>query len=273
MKKFELWQGDCLELMKNIPDGSVDLVLTDPPYGTTACKWDSVIPFEPMWEQLNRIIKPNGAICLFGSEPFSSALRMSNIKHFKYDWIWEKTRTVGFLNAKNAPLKRHEIVSVFSLGTMANCSKNRMEYNPQGLIEINQKRKSVSQSGDTVVGSRPSRSKDYIAKYTGYPDTVLRFSNEAKQEHPTQKPVALLEYLIRTYTNAGETVLDFTAGSMSTVIACINTNRNCIAIEKDDHYFSVGCKRVHNHILENNIDEGYFNIAKKRIEEAVNDLP
>ena len=114
MKKFELWHGDCLELMKNIPDGSVDLVLTDPPYGTTACKWDSIIPFEPMWEQLNRIIKTNGAICLFGSEPFSSALRMSNINHFKYDWIWEKTRTVGFLNAKNAPLKRHEIVSVFS---------------------------------------------------------------------------------------------------------------------------------------------------------------
>ena len=247
MKKFELWHGDCLELMKNIPDGSVDLVLTDPPYGTTACKWDSVIPFEPMWEQLNRIIKPNGAICLFGSEPFSSALRMSNIKHFKYDWIWEKTRTVGFLNAKNAPLKRHEIVSVFSLGTTANCSKNRMEYNPQGLIEINQKRKSVSQSGDTVVGSRPSRSKDYIAKYTGYPDPISRFSNEAKQEHPTQKPVELLEYLIRTYTNEGETALDFTMGSGSTGVACVNTNRHFIGIE---------------------LDEGYFNIAKKRIEEA-----
>ena len=191
----DLKQGDCLELMKDIPDGSVDMVLTDPPYGTTACKWDSVIPFEPMWEQLNRIIKPNGAICLFGSEPFSSALRMSNIKNFKYDWIWEKTRTVGFLNAKNAPLKRHEIVSVFSLGTTANCSKNRMEYNPQGLIEINQKRKSVSQSGDTVVGSRPSRSKDYIAKYTGYPDTVLRISNEKKQEHPTQKRLHCLNIL------------------------------------------------------------------------------
>ena len=261
MKQINLKKGDCIELMKKIPDGSVDLVLTDPPYGTTDCKWDSVIPFEPMWEQLNRIIKPNGAICLFGSEPFSSALRMSNIKHFKYDWIWEKTRTVGFLNAKNAPLKRHEIVSVFSLGTTANCSKNRMEYNPQGLIEVNQKRNSVSQSRDTVVGSRPSRSKDYIAKYTGYPDTVLRFSNEAKQEHPTQKPVPLLEYLIRTYTNEGETVLDFTAGSMSTVIACINTNRNCIAIEKDEHYFSVGCKRVRDHILENNIDLCYNQVC------------
>lgn len=131
---IDLRCGDCLELMKDIPSGSVDLILTDPPYGTTACKWDSVIPFEPMWEQLNRIIKPNGAICLFGSEPFSSALRMSNIKNFKYDWIWEKSRTVGFLNAKNAPLKRHEIISVFSFGTTANCSKNRMEYNPQGLV-------------------------------------------------------------------------------------------------------------------------------------------
>ena len=241
---IDLRHGDCLELMKDIPDVSVDLVLTDPPYGTTACKWDSVIPFEPMWEQLNRIIKLNGAICLFGSKPFSSALRMSNIKNFKYDWIWEKSRTVGFLNAKNAPLKRHEIISVFSLGTTANCSKNRMEYNPQGLVEINQKRKSVSQSDGTVVGNRPSRNKDYVAKYKGYPDTVLRFSNEAKQEHPTQKPIALLEYLIRTYTNKGETVLDFTMGSGSTGVACVNTNRRFIGIELDDKYFEIAKQRI-----------------------------
>lgn len=236
--------GDCLELMKDIPDGSIDMILCDLPYGTTACKWDTVIPFEPLWEQYNRIIKDNGAIVLFGSEPFSSALRMSNIKHFKYDWIWEKTRTVGFLNAKNAPLKRHEIVSVFSLGSTANCSKNRMEYNPQGLIEINQKRKSVSQSGDTVVGSRPSRNKDYVAKYTGYPDTVLRFSNEAKQKHPTQKPVALLEYLIKTYTNEGDVVLDNCMGSGSTCVACVNTGRHYIGFEKEPKYFDIACKRL-----------------------------
>jgi len=239
-----IYNEDCLEGMKRIPDKSIDMILCDLPYGITACKWDTIIPFEPMWEQLHRIIKPNGAMVLFGSEPFSSALRMSNIKHFKYDWIWEKTRTVGFLNAKNAPLKRHEIISVFSLGTTANCSKNRMEYNPQGLIEINKKRRSVSQIGDTVVGSRPSRSKDYVAKYTGYPDTVLRFSNEAKQEHPTQKPIALLEYLIKTYTNEGEMVLDFTMGSGSTAIACINTGRNFIGFELDKHYCEIANERI-----------------------------
>ena len=246
---IQLWQGDCLELMKNIPSGSVDCIIADIPYGTTACKWDVVIPFEPMWEQLHRIIKPNGAICLFGSEPFSSALRMSNIKNFKYDWIWEKSRTVGFLNAKNAPLKRHEIISVFSLGSTANCCKNRMEYNPQGLVKINKTRKSVSQSNETVVGSRPSRQKDYVAKYTGYPDNILRYNNEPKQAHPTQKPIALLEYLIKTYTNEGETVLDFTCGSGSCGVACINTNRNFIGIE---------------------LDKGYFDIAEKRINEAQN---
>ena len=245
---IELYHGDCLEVMTHIASKSIDCIICDLPYGTTACKWDNVIPFEPLWLQYNRIIKKNGAICLFGSEPFSSALRMSNIKHFKYDWIWEKSRTVGFLNAKNAPLKRHEIISVFSFGTTANCSKNRMEYNPQGLVEINQKRKSVSQSDGTVVGNRPSRNKDYVAKYKGYPDTVLRFANEAKQEHPTQKPVALLEYLIRTYTNEGETVLDFTMGSGSTGVACVNTNRRFIGIE---------------------LDSGYFNMAKERIEKSI----
>ena len=258
MDGITLWHGDCLELMKDIPDGSVDLVLTDPPYGTTACKWDSVIPFEPMWEQLNRIIKPNGAICLFGSEPFSSALRMSNIKNFKYDWIWQKSNVMGFLNAKKRPLKETENISVF----------NSKVYYPQGL-EINEKGKNRRGKQTETLGKYEPINK---SEYKNYPRTILQFKSE-RGCHPTQKPIALLEYLIRTYTKEGETVLDFTAGSMSTVIACINTNRNCIAIEKDEHYFSVGCKRVHNHILENNIDDGYFNIAKNRIEEAVNDLP
>ena len=269
MKAVTLWHGDCLELMKNISDGSVDLVLTDPPYDTTACKWDSVIPFEPMWEQLNRIIKPNGAICLFGSEPFSSALRMSNIKNFKYDWIWDKVnRYTGYGSCKYCPLKRYEIISVFY--------KSKPTYNPQ-----------------MMVGKPYKKTGDYSSKVYGtgkikkhgenngdrYPFNILQYKGDDKKNgflHPTQKPIDLLEYLIRTYTNEGETVLDFTAGSMSTVIACINTNRNCIAIEKDDHYFSVGCERVHNHILDNNIDmkilqldEGYFNIAKERIEKSI----
>jgi DNA modification methylase len=136
-----LWQGDCLELMKQIPDGSVDLVLTDPPYGTTACNWDSVIPFEPMWEQLKRVIKPNGAICLFGSEPFSSVLRMSNIKMYKYDWVWVKNNAVGFVNAKLKPMNRHEVISVFSTGKTSNGNANNMRYFPQGLIPYGKKQK------------------------------------------------------------------------------------------------------------------------------------
>ena len=241
MKPIELWQGDCLELMKNIPDGSVDLVLTDPPYGTTACKWDSVIPFEPMWEELNRIIKPNGAICLFGGEPFSSALRMSNIKHFKYDWIWDKKNTSGFLNAKKKPLSRHEVISVFCKSKLGNFT-----YNP-----IMRKGKLQKK------GSFRKKSSDCYSKYESvvsfndeyYPTSILDVGTvyRNKNVHPTQKPVALLEYLIRTYTNEGETVLDFTMGSGSTGVACVNTNRHFIGIE---------------------LDEGYFNIAKKRIEEA-----
>ena len=163
---------------------------------------------------------------------------------FKYDWIWVKSRGVGFLNAKNAPLKKHEIISVFSDGTTANCSKNRMNYYPQGLIEINKVTKSVSQGKDTVVGSRPSRQKDYISKYTGYPSSVIYYNNESKQVHPTQKPVPLLEYLIKTYTNEGETVLDNCMGSGTTGVACVNTDRNFIGIELDDHYFEVATERI-----------------------------
>ena len=230
---YKLYNGDCLELMKNIPDGSVDLVLTDPPYGTTACKWDSVIPFEPMWEQLKRIIKANRAICLFGSEPFSSALRMSNIKNFKYDWIWQKSNVMGFLNAKKRPLKETENISVF----------NSKIYYPQGL-EINEKGKNKRGKQTETLGKYELINK---SKYKNYPRTILQFKSE-RGFHPTQKPIALLEYLIKTYTNEGETVLDFTMGSGSTGVACINTNRNFIGIE---------------------LDKGYFDIAKERIEEAV----
>lgn len=241
MKPIELWQGDCLELMKNITDGSVDLVLTDPPYGTTACKWDSVIPFEPMWKQLNRIIKPNGAICLFGSEPFSSALRMSNIKHFKYDWIWEKTRATDFVNANNKPLKKHEIVSVFSNGTTANGSDKKMVYFPQGLVMSERKIKRTSRG---FQGERPKQKDEYTSFWTNYPSSVLKYKSIGNTIHPTQKPVALLEYLIRTYTNDGETVLDFTMGSGSTGVACVNTNRNFIGIELDEGYFNTATQRI-----------------------------
>lgn len=243
---INLMQGDCLELLKTIPDGSVDLILTDPPYGTTACKWDSVIPFEPMWEQLKRIIKPNGAIVLFGSEPFSSALRMSNIKQYKYDWVWKKNRFVGFLNCKNAPIKAYEHIHVFSGGNTANGSKKNMPYYPQGLVEVNRKRKNKIKPDDNVVGNRPSRKGSHTQKFEGYPTNILKYNSDSvgEQLHPTQKPVALLEYLIKTYTQENETVLDFTCGSGSTLVAAKNTNRHAIGIELDETYFKIAQDRI-----------------------------
>jgi len=223
--------------MKQIPDGSVDLVLTDPPYGTTACKWDSVIPFDQMWAQLHRVIKDNGAIALFGSEPFSSALRMSSLQMYRYDWIWEKEQGTGNLNANKMPLKKTENISVFY--------KALPTYNPQmsagKAYTINRQHNSNEIFGKT--GTRDG----YITQNKGerYPTNILMFCRELNnRHHPTQKPVALLEYFIRTYTNEGETVLDFTMGSGSTGVACINTGRNFIGIELDEHYYEVAERRI-----------------------------
>ena len=229
-------KGDCLELMNKIPDGSVDMVLTDPPYGTTACKWDSVIDFELMWEQLKRIIKPNGAIVMTASQPFTSALVMSNTKAFRYSWVWEKGKATGHLNAKRMPMKKHEDVLVFSFGTTT--------YHPQGLVETNynSSRPSKGRARGEVYGKQRN---DYGSSKNGnYPKSIIQFSGEHKPIHPTQKPVALLEYLIKTYTQEGETVLDFTMGSGSTGVACVNTNRNFIGIELDDNYFNIAEKRI-----------------------------
>lgn len=245
---IDLRCGDCLELMKNIADNSVDMILTDPPYGTTACKWDSVIPFGPMWEQLNRIIKPNGAICLFGSEPFSSALRMSNIKHFKYDWYWKKSKPNGWQHAKNKPMTSIETISVFSLAPMGHKSilgNNRMTYNPQGTFSVGEKQISAVKHGRTM-GARPNQAGKKYEAMTGFPQNCLFYANinGTRCIHPTQKPVALLEYLIRTYTNEGETVLDFTMGSGSTGVACVNTGRKFIGIELDNGYFDIAKSRI-----------------------------
>lgn len=240
-----LGQGDCLELMKHIPDGSVDLILTDPPYGTTACKWDSVIPFEPMWEQLKRVIKPNGAIVLFGTEPFCSLLRCSNLEMYKYDWMWEKNDATDAMNAKNKPMRKIEKIMVFSSGTTANKSHKRMNYFPQGLVECSKQRKGndYGKTGGSFKTYRPSH-KPYEQKLTGYPNDLLKFSKDKEKLHPTQKPVALLEYLIKTYTQEGETVLDFTMGSGSTGVAAKNTNRKFIGIELDQNYFEIAKKRI-----------------------------
>ena len=207
---------------------------------TTACKWDSIIPFEPMWEQLKRIIKPNGAIVLFWSEPFSSALRMSNIKQYKYDWKWEKSRCSNVMQAKISPLKNYEDILVFSDWTICATSKNKVSYNPQWLTDC-EKECTYEKKNDWVLWNRKAR--DYTQTKTWYPKSIIKFDNE-NGLHPTQKPVALIEYLIRTYTNEWETVLDFTSWSWTTWIAAQNTNRNYILIEKDEWYYNISLERL-----------------------------
>lgn len=241
-----LYKGDCLEIMPKL-DMKIDCCITDPPYGTTACKWDSVIPFEPMWKELERLVKKEGAICLFGSEPFSSALRMSNVKMFKYDWIWVKNNAVGFVNAKLKPMNKHEIISIFSQGKTANCNPHNMVYYPQGLIPFGKMLKNGSKKGKENSYYRPSQKSvttGVIQEFTNYPTTVLNFAKENKAIHPTQKPVQLIEYLIKTYTNEEEVVLDFTAGSGTTGIACMNTKRKCVLIEKEEKYCDIIVKRL-----------------------------
>ena len=234
---IQLYQGDCLEIMSRGPDNSIDAIITDPPYGTTGCKWDAVIPFEPMWEQLKRIIKKNGAIVLFGSEPFSSALRMSNIKQYKYDWVWNKKRISNPIMAKIQPLRNIENIIIF----------NSKIYYPQGLLPCK------GNLGGNKKGSKglSTENKDinYKQEFTNYPRVLLEISNDNYGKncfHPTQKPVALMEYLIKTYTNEGETVLDFTMGSGTTGVACKNLDRNFIGIEKEEKYFKIAEERINN---------------------------
>lgn len=245
---YNLYQGDCLEVMKGIPDGSIDMILCDPPYGSTACSWDTVIPFEHLWKQYKRIIKKNCAIVLFGQEPFSSLLRCSNLEMFKYDWYWRKTRPAGFTNAKLKPLKDIEVISVFSAGKTANGSLNNMPYNPQGLQDINLewKRPKLYEEGDRGVNpSRKSHKLERVIEKGGYPRQVLDYPNPNNNVlHPTQKPIPLMEYLIKTYTNERHTVLDNCAGSGTTGVACANTNRNFIGIEQDEKYFKIAQDRI-----------------------------
>jgi DNA modification methylase len=233
-----LMMGDCLDRMKEIENGSVDLILTDPPYGTTACKWDSIIPLEPMWDELKRIIKPNGAIVLFGSQPFTSVLIASNLKMFKYDWIWEKPKGTGHLNAKKQPMRYKEDILVFY--------SKQCVYNPQMTTghkpaNTNGRRKKETdvygRFNEQIKGGHTER----------YPKNVVQFNNVNSAHgivHPTQKPVDLMEYLIKTYANEGETVLDFTMGSGSTGVACKNLNRKFIGIEMDEIYFNIAKNRI-----------------------------
>ena len=243
-----LWNGDCQELMNHIPDGSVDMILCDLPYGTTACKWDTVISFEPLWKQYWRIVKPNAAIVLTASQPFTTQLIASQIDRFKYCWIWYKSKVSGFTNAKNKPLNTYEDVCVFSRGTTANRSESNMPYNPQGLIKIDKSVKNSQRDDSKTIGNRPSRQGEYVQEFTNYPKNILEINHDSKSWHPTQKPVALFEYLIRTYTNPGETVLDNCAGSGTTAIAAERTGRRWICIEKDPGYYMGACGRIHDAI-------------------------
>ena len=236
---MKLYNGDCLEVMKSIADKSIDAIITDPPYGTTACKWDSVIPFEPMWKQLNRIIKDNGAIVLFGSEPFSSALRMSNIKNYKYDWIWDKKKAGNFRAVKSMPLMDYEKISVFN--------HNSNNYNPQMRIGIMRKKGGYYSPHEQALNNGTKEKQNNLY----YPKGIIKFSkanNIDSKLHPTQKPLKLMEYLIKTYTNEKETVLDFTMGSGTTGVACCNTNRDFIGIELDKDYFKVAQDRIKNEL-------------------------
>ena len=239
---MKLIHGDCLEKMKDIPDKSIDMILCDLPYGTTACKWDVVIPFEPLWEQYKRIIKDKGAIVLTATQPFSSSLVFSNIKGFKHEWIWQKEQGVGFQVAKYRPMQEHEHVLVFT------ANGERVNYYP--IKERLEKTETVKRFGDN--GSSDSSPLAYadnrISVYKDrYPTSIKLFKRD-KGYHHTQKPVALLEYLIKTYTLEGETVLDNCIGSGSTAIACLNTKRNFIGIEKDEKYFEIAKKRIEEHL-------------------------
>jgi len=222
--------GNCLDVMTQIPNKSVNMILCDLPYGTTECSWDTIIPFVPLWAQYERIITDDGAIVLTASQPFTSALIMSNIKMFKYCWVWRKSCGAGFLNAKNAPIKMHEDICVFSKGATANGSKRNMAYYPQDLTPVERYRNRTGEHSNAV-GTRPSRQKGYTQKFTGYPVSILYYPNDRNMMHDTTKPVALFEYLIKTYTNEGDTVLDNCIGSGTTALACINTGRKFIGID------------------------------------------
>jgi site-specific DNA-methyltransferase (adenine-specific) len=239
---IDLRHGDCLELMAGVPAGSVDLILADLPYGSTDLAWDSVIPLAPLWEHYRRVITPTGAIVLTASQPFTTALINAAPDLFKYCWVWEKSIVGGIFDAKNKPMKRHEDVLVFSKGTTANCSTRRMAYHPQGLRAYHRRCKNFMRNRACYT-KKPSHQPEYDREFTDYPTSILRFPNDTGL-HPTQKPVALMEYLIKTYTNEGDTVMDSCFGSGTTPVACVNTERNFIGMEKDVTYFEVGQRRV-----------------------------
>ena len=241
MPTIELIQGDCLEKMKDIPDKSIDMILCDLPYGTTACKWDTVIPFEPLWEQYRRIAKKNAAIVLTASQPFTTALIASNMRDYRHSWVWDKATISNPMQAKRQPLRQHEDVLVFGVECPA--------YYPQKTdLHLTRKWRQAAQNDDAAIPGRVGATGEVQGKY---PKTIIRFPAAklvGRTVHPTQKPVALMEYLIRTYTKEGETVLDNCMGSGTTGVACVNTNRRFIGIELDPEYFKIAEKRINENL-------------------------
>lgn len=239
---IDLRKGDTIEIMKTLQDNSVDAIICDLPYGTTSCKWDAIIPLDKMWEQFLRITKDTSPIVLTAQQPFTSALIMSNIKHYRYNWVWDKGYSTGFANANKMPMKGFEDVCVFY--------KKLPTYNPQGLIEIEPKVKTRVKGGaGEVMGKNGTEGKQYVSKYTNYPNGFIATKKE-KTEHPTGKAVKLMEYLVLTYTNENDIVFDATMGSGTTGVACVNTGRNFIGIEKDDKYFEIAEKRINQMVLK-----------------------
>jgi site-specific DNA-methyltransferase (adenine-specific) len=242
--------GDCLELMNGIPDKSVDMILADLPYGTTANKWDSPIDSDKLWAHYKRIIKPDGIIALFAAQPFTTHLISSNLEMWRYNWVWQKEGASNFLNSHYAPLKITEDICIFAFTSVGSLSKNKIKYNPQGLVEVNIQKKNNPNSklrksfgyggGNNLINT----DKEFIQKYTNYPTNILFFERDKDAIHPTQKPVKLLSYLIQTYTNEGDTVLDNTMGSGSTGVAAVSLNRNFIGIELNTEYFNVAEQRI-----------------------------
>jgi len=243
-----LINGECLEEMKKLPDKSIDMILCDLPYGTTACKWDCVIPFNKLWKQYNRIIKDTGVIALFGNNKFSIKLANSCFDLFKYKWVWLKRNSTLFVHAKNRPMVQHEDILIFSKAPMGHKSllgERRMTYNPQGLIEVDETWKRPSSNFKNTFGKRPSHKLEIKITHKNYPKDILNFPELlGKKVHPNEKPIDLLEYIIKTYSNEDELILDNTMGSGSTGVACVNTKRNFIGMELNKEYFNIATKRI-----------------------------
>lgn len=249
--QIDLYHDDCFNVFPLIPDGSIDTIIADLPYGTTENKWDICLPLDKLWDEYKRMLKSNGVVVLFGSQPFTTDLINSNRNWFKYEWIWDKGRPFGFIHAKNKPLKQHENILIFSNGTTnhKNSSVNRMTYNPQGLVIP--KKPIIGTNGKKKfknnITARPSHKDTIATEFTNYPKSIIKFVEhnvgDKLERHPTQKPLELLEYLVKTYTNDSETVLDNTMGSGTTGVACINTNRKFVGVELYENYFKIAIER------------------------------